>query len=165
MKSNRALAAAVLLLVPALSYAAPVTTSPGKTSVFASETAVLDGVGDMPPLSAQILKAKAHQVLRLDVTVIVDAGATLAGMYTRAQVNGLDMNPGQMASTGQCDTASTLRCSVTGTYWLDIDTAETALPGSFVGQPLNIVVNGGNNAASGSGLPCRSSLSAQMVKK
>jgi len=165
MNSNRALAAAVLLLLPALSHAAPVTTSPGKTSVFVSETAVLDGIGDIPQITAQILKAKAHQVLRLDVTIIVDGSPLVAGMYTRAQVNGLDMNPGALLPTSQCDTTSILRCSVTGTYWLDIDTAEAGTPGAFVGQPLNIAVIGGNKAASGGGLPCTSSVSAQMVKK
>jgi hypothetical protein len=165
MKSYHALAAAVLFLLPALAHAVPVTTSPGKTSVFASETAVLDGIGDIPVLSAQILKAKAHQVLRVDVTVIVDGSASLAGMYTRAFVNGIDMNPGPLSSTGQCNTASALRCSVTGTYWIDIDTAETQYPGLFVGLPLNIQIYGGNNASSGSGLPCVTSMSAQMVKK
>jgi hypothetical protein len=165
MRLIRTVAAAALLLMPALSYAAPVTTSPGKSSVFVAETGTLDFIGDITSLSAQILKGKAHQVLRVDVTVMVGGAPSLTGLYTRAQVNGIDMNPGPYGSTEQCDTASTLNCSATGTYWVDIDTLETSMPGAFVNQPLNISINGGNNAAAGSGLAYHVSMSAQMVKK
>jgi hypothetical protein len=36
-------------------------------------------------------------------------------------------------------------CPLSGSWWLDIDTAEAASPGAFVGQPLTVELIGGGN--------------------
>ncbi len=152
---------AAVLLAPVISQAAPVTTSPGKNSVFAREGAVLDATGDFPDLTGQIEKGKKKTVLKVEATALIQGNAAVAGAYLAMTVNGLTT---AMAS-GQCDPASTHFCSLTGTYWLDLDAAELIIPGAFIGQPLNITLTGGNSAVAGAGLQSLASFSAQVVKK
>lgn len=78
-------------------------------------------------------------------------------------VNGIGVEPFARSvayCTDQlCDTAS-------GSWWLDIDAAEAAHPGMFVGQPLLVRLIGGEISASidVNGL-WNASLSVQMTKK
>jgi hypothetical protein len=64
------------------------------------------------------------------------------------QVNGVTMNPDGLgafisASASCLPSAFPVVCpTITGTYWLDIDAAEAAYPGQFVGQPLNVTISG-----------------------
>lgn len=152
---------AAVLLSPVISQAASVTTSPGKNSVFAREGAVLTANGDFPDLTGQIEKGKKKTVLKIEATTMIEGHAAVPGAYLAVTVNGLAAS---MAS-GQCDQASSHFCSLTGTYWLDLDAAELIIPGAFIGQPLNITLTGGNSAVAGAGLQSIASFSAEVVKK
>ena len=164
MKIRYSLAAALVLSVASLANAAPVTTSPGKSSVSVSNSGNLDGVGNTVVLHGQIAKGKAKTVLQINATVTVGSSANLAGVYLAAGVNLADPLPANYIES-QCDTASIRQCTESATFWLDIDAAETASPGGFVGQPLNIAVAGGNAANDATALGYSISFSAQVMKK
>jgi hypothetical protein len=52
-------------------------------------------------------------------------------------------------------------CSVSGTYWFDIDAAELIIPGVFYSQPLNVAIN----IAAGSSGATSTSMVVKMEKK
>lgn len=165
MRYIQLLAVSVCLYVPVVVRAEPTTTSPGKSSVFAEEhSGMLDSVGNITPLAGQIAKGKRKTVVRIDATVGINGNPAVTGVLVLASVNGHFAQPG-FAYANQCSTASAVQCSATGTFWLDIDAAETAFPGVYVGQPLDIQVVGGNQAVAGMGLSYHVSFSAQVVKK
>ena len=95
----------------------------------------LDGGGNITPAPTVVIsKGKAKQVLEIQATITVNASASLPSVYLGFVVNGVWVTPGFPDS--QCNPAGGYRCAITATYWLDIDTAEAANPGLFVGQPL-----------------------------
>ena len=148
MRLSHAFLVAAVVLLPVTSHA--VTTSPGKSSVFAYEAVSLDLTGDITPVLGQILKGKKNTVVKVDVTLDVSASAgAVPGLYLDIFVN--DVLAG--GSTGQCDGASPYICSTSATFWLDVDAAELAHPGVFVGQPLALKLIGGNIQSVGEGLP------------
>jgi len=51
----------------------------------------------------------------------------VTGAFFFPQVNGINVTGAFVES--QCSTASTVVCSTTGAFWLDIDAAEAANPG------------------------------------
>lgn len=78
-------------------------------------------------------------------------------------VNGIAVEPFARAvaycTNGLCDTAA-------GSWWLDVDAAEAAHPGEFVGKPLLVRLIGGeiSSSADTDGV-WNASLSVQMLKK
>jgi hypothetical protein len=83
----------------------------------------------------------------------------------RAPLNPNPASAGSYCQT-QCNTASAVDCTVTGTFWLDLDAAaEAADPGMYLGKPLNISLSAGSVAGGYSGRPYKETLSAQLVKK
>lgn len=162
------LAVAVLSLLTAAAPAfADATTSPGKASVHASA-----GFLTMPGalsfstvLNASILKAKKKQVLEVD-GFLGDYNGSSADECIRVLVNGLDILEAQTPAVGgnawACHPcSSTYFCSLTGQWWLDLDAAELAHPGVFIGQPLDIQLQAFSNVSTKIAV----SLRARMVKK
>ena len=162
MKVFHASLIAAVLLVAMSSYAA--TTSPGKTSSFASGDGGLDGVGDIPPLTAQILKGKSKTVIKIDASVSTATNAVLVGDYLDPSVNGYPLMPSSYIY-GQCSATNGAYCTLTATFWMDVDAAELAHPGVYVGQPLNVTLQGGNSATGGAGIAYFATLSVTVVKK
>jgi len=150
-----------VLLGAAPAGAAPESTTPGKTSVFARETAPLGGGGVMTPLVGQILKGKKKQVLRVDATLTTESDVLGAEIQFTIVANGNTLG----TAVGHCDAPTTVSCSVSGSFWLDLDAAETAVPGSVIGVPVIISMTGGSTSALDVGELYAATFSAQLVKK
>jgi len=165
LKTNTMRMIAVSIVAVIATSAPAATTSPGKSSVSASGFGVTlpDGVtGEAVLVSGTILKGKAKQVV-----VIEGALATYFQSifpFLRAKVNGVVAEGAVVAA--DCKNTSSTRCSVAGVWWLDLDAAETANPGVFIGQPLTIELFGGTDTfappISGTG---DVSMSARLQKK
>ena len=165
----RQIAIVVLMAVSASQALATMsTTSPGKTAVFGSEDAgSLSLSGSTGGLSGTISKGKRGRVLQLAASLSVAGDPAVSSIYLQPFVNGTSFNPLQGLSyyTGQCDTAAATDCTISITAWLDLDAAEAAHPGTFIGKPLSIGVYGGAFAFGVSGLAYRTSFAAELVKK
>jgi hypothetical protein len=129
------------------------TTSPGKNSVFlsASGLSLQSGLQTASLLTATINKGKKKTVVAVE-GMLTDIGQT-SGPRTEhiwTEINGIGIEPetSNVSYVAQvnCPTITISPfsglCTVTGTWWLDIDAAEAAHPGMFVGQPLNITLMG-----------------------
>jgi hypothetical protein len=121
-------------------------TSPGKRLAIESTDF---GGGDIPVafvplLAASIVKGKRKHVLVIQATLSSGSSPVAGWLGIRARVNGFDaVPPGQFSGDIQHQSCGGNYCTVTGTWWLDLDAAEVAHPGAFVSQPLTIVLDGG----------------------
>jgi hypothetical protein len=138
---------------------------PGKNSAFASTTdqTVLPIWGPTPVLSTSIAKGKRKRVVKLEAMLTIrDFGATIPGIMPSVNGFGDMLRPFARAIT-TCSTVTA--CMVSGTWYLDIDEAEEAHPGSFVGQTLQIDLLAGEIAGGPDNVPWDASLSAIMIRK
>jgi hypothetical protein len=84
-------------------------------------------------------------------------------------VNGISIEPSGHGGTThfsmaqQCPSNVTF-CTVTGMFWLDLDAAENAHKGLFLGKPLNISLSG-ESCNGGGGAITHATLVGQLVKK
>jgi len=145
---------------------APCTILP-KSAVFVRETAGVLGPqnGWLVPLQGTLRVGTRKTVVRVDATVTVEVDPSVTNYYINADINGRDLYPGNPPSVTTCDNTRSYLCSVTGTFWFDIDALEAAFPGEFVGQSLTISLRGGTLNAQGNGKPYQASFSAEVVKK
>lgn len=138
--------------------AAPITTSPGKRAVYASDNAAF--VGPIADITATISKGAKGRVLEIEASGRV-VGCTGTHVAVDAMVNGTAAIFDDMyvePSTGGA------YYSNSHAWWLDIDAAEQNSPGSFVGQPLNITVRA-NSLNCPDGAFFTGTLRARLVKK
>jgi len=171
--------AAVTVLALALSLssagvASAATTSPGKNSAFVSSSGVMTSLSTKA--TATILKGKKRTVLAIEASYSDGASYPTAALIRvlgmTVSVNGVLAQPNPSApyqyitDCGFVDTPP-VACSVTGTFWLDIDAAELANPGMFVGQPLVVDFRAGDltNGAGVGVMPMDASLSVRVQKK
>jgi len=168
----RAAAVAVAVLAaPALaavdsSCAPPCTVAP-KSALFVRENdGTINANSYIVPLQGTLQKGTRKTVLRVDVSLFVQIDPSMPSVYIYPTVNG------QKAGTGYaglmqavCDHSLSAYCSVSGSFWWDLDALEAAHPGKFIGQPLNIAVDGGSLVGGGVGQPYSASFSAELVKK
>lgn len=154
--------------------ASAASTSPGKNSAFVSSSGVLTAY--MPQATATIVKGKKKTVLAIEASYSDGAsyptapGIRVLGM--RVAVNGVLAQPNPSAAyvyltdCGFVDTPP-VACTVTGTFWLDVDAAELANPGMFVGQPLVVTLEAGDltNGALVGITPMDASLTVRVQKK
>jgi hypothetical protein len=165
------LLAAAVLLVGSPGFA-QITTSPGKTAVFSRDFLGMLPTASASILSAQIVKGKSKSVVRLDATVRyeVEVGSPPGcDLDLRPQVNGTDMGVDIRFPIFGDGTASDLLVA-NGSWWLDLDAAEAANPGSFKNKPLNIELlaedrNGPSSPCAGPGGMGEATMSVEMVKK
>lgn len=113
-------------------------------------------------LTATITRGKAHFMLFIQGSLGYNGtdGYVIGVVPT---VNGWGVEPSARSvaycTNGLCDSAS-------GSWWLDLDAAEAAHPGVFIGQPLLIRLIGGEISASiDSNGEWNASLGVQMLKK
>jgi hypothetical protein len=72
-------------------------------------------------------------------------------------INGIVVEPRQSPFSGYAaevncptfTTGSSASCTVTGTWWLDIDAAEAANPGMFIGKALTVTLTGAERTGQG----------------
>jgi hypothetical protein len=176
--SGRRIVAAATAVGLALSLtgsagAATYSTSPGKNSAFEASTADPLTVYSSK-LTATIVKGKKGTVLAMEAGYTDGPYGPIGGVRAIAigvTVNGIAVQPNPAAveqhtvDCGMTDTPPAI-CTVVGTFWFDIDAAELANPGMFVGQPLTVVLSAGD--VSGGAFPANpmdSSLSVRVQKK
>jgi hypothetical protein len=130
--------------VVAASAFADTSITPGKQAIYVSNSNVsMPFLFDAQILSGQILKGKKKMVLEITFGWTVhNNSATNQSTGARAKVNGYDVEPKSALTNdglhaGQ-DCPPSSGCTTTSHAFLDIDAAEAAHPGSFVGQPLNV---------------------------
>jgi hypothetical protein len=118
------------------------TTSPGKENFHASTSAVA-----VPSGSEGVLLSGVITSGRKGRTLIVEAfvGSVAPGEdgAFRPRVNGVFLEPTDSFGNGNamtvyCPGTATFGCTGGAHWWLDLDAAEAAHPGTFVNQPLNI---------------------------
>jgi hypothetical protein len=126
------------------------TTSPGKNSVFVSASSLtLPSTGDDSTLlTATITKGKKKTVVAIE-GMLTKIGSLTGPRIERIwpTINGILVEPGESGEPDvaqvNCPTINlTLFCTITGTWWLDIDAAEAANPGMFIGKALTIRLMG-----------------------
>jgi len=82
-------------------------------------------------------------------------------------VNGIGMEPSagitHFSISQQCP-ANVTFCTVNGTFWLDLDAAEAAHKGMFLGKPLNIALSG-EACNGGGGAITHATLTGQLLAK
>jgi hypothetical protein len=175
--ARRCIAAAtgfgLVLGLATTSVAVNYSTSPGKNSAFESST------GDAltvyaPKLTATIAKGKKKTVLAIEGAYTDGPYGPVYGVRALAigvTVNGINVQPNPASAQqnvidcGLVDTPPA-GCTIVGTFWLDIDAAELANPGMFVGQPLTIVMSTGHiGAGPPPANPMDASLSVRVQKK
>jgi hypothetical protein len=149
------------LAVVESSCPAPCPVAP-KTALFVREAGNL-AAGGSAFLPGTLQKGVKKTVLRVDATFTVDVDPTVPGLWIMPTLNGI--NAGNLHPFALCESSRATICTVSATFWWDIDALEAAHPGQFVGQPLDIILWGGNNFGAGSGLPFQASFAAQVVKK
>src|SRR5262245_17288756 len=169
LNALRALAlGCTLIATPALasiqsSCPAP-CAKPPKTALFMREAAVLNGFSGTNHLIGTLSRGSAHTVVRVDATIALLGRGSITGLSLGAEINNVPAAFEYQAVAGAC--ADTHQyCTVTGTFWFDMDELETANPGTFVGQPLNIDLSAFPLVGLAVGSPYRLSFSAQVVKK
>ncbi len=144
-------------------------TKPPKSIVFARETdGILDNFGHMTPIGGTLAKGIAKAVVRVEASANVFLiGKNFGELSLGASVNGVtDSDPnGEIAFFRTSCAPDGFLCSVTGTFWFDLDALEAAYPGTFLGQPLVISVGGGSPYDTGQGWPYGITFSAALEKK
>jgi len=137
-----------------------VYTPAGKTSGFASEVRNNVAIGTAELASAFIQKGRARTVLAISATLTTLSG-TNATFHMFPEVNGV-VPYGSVVN--QACVAAVARCTMTGTWWLDVDDTEASNPGEFLNQPLSIVLLGGVLSGA-TDADVTATLSVQMVRK
>jgi hypothetical protein len=165
--------AACFSLAP-LAWAAG-TTSPGANSVFVSASNVtLPAIGPASLLTGTITKGKRKTVVAVEgmlTGIGSSAGPRVDEIWPT--INGIVVEP-KFKNAPDPDTAhvncptitapSSLTCTTTGTWWLDIDAAEAANPGMFIGKALNITLMGAERTGNGD-IDLEATLTARVQKK
>jgi len=141
------------------------TTSPGKENFHASTTAVaVPAVSEGVLLSGVIARGKKGRVLIVEAFV-GSLAAGESGLF-RPRVNGVFLEPTDDFGNGNamginCPSTATRSCTGSAHWWLDLDAAEAAHPGTFFNQALNIDLLG----AGAGPLGVVANLSARLEKK
>lgn len=158
-----------LIAGPALAYVssscpAP-CAKPPKSALFMRESnGQLDANSYTGALTGTLSRGSARTVVRVDATIMLPNCGTLPVYEIEARLNNRHQDADFHAVIGACN-PNHPTCAITGTFWFDLDELETANPGAFVGQPLNITVLGSPLTGDAAGYTYRMTFSAQVVKK
>jgi hypothetical protein len=149
------------------------STSPGNTSVFASKASVNLPCNRTAILTATIKRGRPHHVLMVQAMMLfegqlppVTGPAVISASPT---VNGISIEPSghsgvtHFSMAQQCPSNVTF-CTITGMFWLDLDVAEDAHKGMFLGKPLDITLSG-EACNGGGGVITHATLVGQLLVK
>ena len=151
----------------------------GRTVAFVShEGFPLDPCCEIDP-SVTIPRGRKGRVLKVEATFQANinvVGPNVCPNQPKSVelfpvVNGVGLEPSSFITAhNNCapcsDAFCLLGCGTSGNFWIDLDQAEAAHPGLFIGQPLNVVLiarSFGN--AGGCQLLTSASMSAELVTK
>lgn len=162
MSLTRSIALACLTCVPiSLGARAAEPKPPLNAVVLEVSSMPEDGTG-ISFASAALRKGKKGRVRRVDVRVeFADILAFTVNGFATVLVNGVPLALSYGAEGSSCGPASA--CSVEAYGWLDLDAAEQASPGVFVGRPLEVEVHGNVSAQEQAVVDV--SLLAQLLRK
>jgi hypothetical protein len=150
------------------------TTSPGVNSVFVSSSGLglPTSTGPTTLLTGTITKGKHRTVVAIEgmlTTIGSNQGQRVDQIWPT--INGVIVEPkfgGEPhVAEVNCPTMtfpSTSFCTTTGTWWLDIDAAEAANPGMFIGKALTITLMGAETTGNGDSA-LSATLTARVQKK
>lgn len=142
---------------------APCTKVPKKTRHVSTAPSIIlpaaPGVLLTTP-GATLAKGKKKKVIVVEATMTSGIPGPLPMVLTMwASLNGVAMEPtgnpvGIMTDCGGTALSPWLGgplfgCTLSGTFWLDLDQAEAASPGTFINMPLTVVLMGGDFAGLG----------------
>jgi hypothetical protein len=162
------LAIGVIVSITAISVGsarADSTTSPGKENFHVSTSAVAVPTGTAAVLlSGVITSGKKGRALIVEAFVGSLAPGENGSFLPR--VNGVFLEPTDDFGNGNsmginCPSTATFGCTGGAHWWLDLDAAEAAHPGTFLNQPLNIDLLGVGHTSLG----VVANLSARLEKK
>jgi len=152
---------ALALTLTTASPGLPITySSSGKTLAVFTDTQA----GGVANVSATILKGRPSRVVTITVTYNGTGGnpGPMAVCLSNVSINGLvAAQPSQI----ECNRCDSIDCVISGTYVVDVDSAETNNPGAFYGQPLVVSATGTTQNINGGSPLGRVSLVARMEKK
>jgi hypothetical protein len=137
------------------------STSPGKSSAFESSGFMFVPASPATLLTATIAKGKKKKVLAIEATLSTDTGAS-GVLEIRPLVNDVAVEGGVVSVACQ---PGLVHCSVSGSWWLDVDAAEAANPGVFVKQPLVVRLVGGYLAGGDPDIAATGTLSVRVESK
>jgi hypothetical protein len=104
-------------------------------------------------------------VVRVDATVTVEAGGPASsGIFFSVLLNNHHAGPDYSGHGTACADTHPY-CTLSMSLWFDIDQLEATYPGSFVGQPLTVALQGGALTGGVSGSTYWATFDAQVVKK
>jgi hypothetical protein len=139
--------------------------NPPKSALFMRDTGKINGNGYAAGVVGKLRKGVAKTIVRIDVSANVEVSTPLSRLLVFPQINSVDADTIGLFGNA-CDQNTSFFCSVSGTFWWDIDALEAAHPGKFIGHELNIVVAAGTFLAGGGlGDAYVLSVSATVVKK
>jgi hypothetical protein len=155
-----AMTAILSLALSVSSVFADATVSPGKTAAYVSKANAPVTGSFTSIVTASIAKGKKKRVLEVDL-MATDITGTNPALVIQPAVNGITMEPSGYNSA-VVDCVGGFVCTATGQWFLDLDAAEIANPGMFIGQPLAIELFAASNAPSST---ADVSLRARLQKK
>lgn len=142
---------------------APCAKIPKKTRHVSTAPSIILPAGSAVLLTtpgATLAKGKKKRVIVVEATMTSGIPGPLPMVLTMsATLNGVAMEPtgnpvGIITECGGTGLSPWLGgpffgCTLSGTFWLDLDQAETASPGTFIGMPLTVALLGGDFAGVG----------------
>ena len=165
MINRTALLLALAIITAPAFFPHPATAAditPGKNSAFASKVdqTPLPQYSNTPLVSATISQGRSKRVLSIHATLnIRGPGTFVPGIAPTVNGTGAEMVRVSSDCSQQAD------CSLSGNWYFDVDAAEAANPGQFIGQPLIVNLLGGEISSTSPVVPWDISLSVLMVKK
>lgn len=105
-------------------------------------------------------KGKKKRIVEVEAQT-TETSAVLNALGLQARINGVNIEPFGYQVLTSCNHAYP-GCSFVAHFWADVDALETASPGQFVNQPLNIEVMG---VTDGSSSTVTLTARARMIKK
>jgi len=135
-------------------------------AAFQAVNGVVLNDGNNPPvvaLSAALKQGRKKHVVAVEATMQVSPSvASLPSL--RVQVNGYPANGPTV--TIDCKLVNSSRCPLAGSWWLDLDAAEAAHPGVFIGKMLIVELLAGNETVAPPTNPSAEvTMSVRLVKK
>jgi hypothetical protein len=145
---------------------ADAVSSPGKVTAVRSAIGLTVDNGSLPK-TVQLVKGKRRYLLVVSGVLSGFALTPWTDIGLGATVNGVDFEPFDANLSRvfqQCGSSpSGGHCTVSGTWFVDLDAMEAAHPGMFVNMPLSVTMN--PQAFGGQLTGAKLSLTAMLVKK
>ena len=116
------------------------TTSPGRSSAYVTTPAfTVPGEGTKVAATVTLVRGVRRHVLEVDALLDVYSPEE-STMYILLRANGVTV----FGSDAKQDCRQEVACSIVATGWLDLDAAEQAHPGVFIGKPVLVEMIAGN---------------------